>query len=219
MGIIPHFLLQCAFQRAFQNVFQPQPYCRLGFKKSVTPFPKSPRTHSAREPEPQAAKSIVYRVPSPAPVGRLIFRLSACRSAVCGITQRAYYVMACNAYTAAHRVRAYVRGHTSAHHAHTSLTSRLARPPDLPHASAASRLARPRHTRHVPPIGPACAQYALRDTPTNTSISNGSSRSRYPRFACSTASVYSEGYQPNNPPKEVRQMNQTRPPPDHRTSR
>lgn len=100
MGIIPHFLLQCAFQLAFQrafhfafqNVFQPQPYCRLGFEKSVTPFPKSPRTHSVSEPEPQAAKSIVYRVPSPAPVACLIFRLSACRVAVCGITTRLLHI-------------------------------------------------------------------------------------------------------------------------------
>lgn len=151
MGIIPHFLLQCAFQRAFhfafQNAFQPQPYCRLGFEKSVTPFPKSPRTHSAREPEPPAAKSIVYGVPSPAPVACLIFRLSACRSAVCGITQRAYYVCIAYhayaaAYAAAYRVprprlcpRPHVRLSLRAHHVRPGVPARSA------HTSA----------RHVPP--------------------------------------------------------------------
>lgn len=72
MGIIPHFLLQCAFQSAFhfafQNAFHPQPYCRLGFEKSVTPFPKGSRTHSQSEPVTQAAISILYGVPSPAPM-------------------------------------------------------------------------------------------------------------------------------------------------------
>lgn len=158
MGIIPHFLLQCAFQRAFhfafQNAFQPQPYCRLGFEKSVTPFPKSPRTHSAREPEPPAAKSIVYRVPSPAPVGRLIFRLSACRSAVCGITQRAYYVCsAYHAYAAAYaaayrvpRLRLCLCSRVRPCASHMSLTPALACPPDLPtRPRHTSRLACPRH--------------------------------------------------------------------------
>lgn len=38
------------------------------FRQVVTPISKSLRTHSGAEPEPPAAKSIVYRVPSPAPM-------------------------------------------------------------------------------------------------------------------------------------------------------
>lgn len=102
MGIIPHFLLQCAFQLAFQrafhfafqNVFQPQPYCRLGFEKSVTPFPKSPRTHSVSEPEPQAAICILYGVPSPAPVCPL---WAYARAYVCARAYMRIYARARNA--------------------------------------------------------------------------------------------------------------------------